>query len=82
MVSHDEDLKYRILYEAHDTAKGGHFGRERPRATYARSSGGLNCISGSAHMCARMKRVNGCNLPPIQWRLWQVYLFPMGFGAH
>ena len=29
MVSHDEDLKYRILFEAHDTAIGGHFGREK-----------------------------------------------------
>ena len=26
---HDEDLKYRILYEAHDTAMDGHFGRDK-----------------------------------------------------
>ena len=30
VVPHDEDLKYRILFEAHDTAIGGHLGRERP----------------------------------------------------
>ncbi|GMF56535.1 unnamed protein product [Phytophthora fragariaefolia] len=30
VVPHDEDLKYRILYEAHDTSVGGHLGREKP----------------------------------------------------
>ena len=29
VVHHDEELKYRILYEAHDTAMGGHFDREK-----------------------------------------------------
>ena len=29
MVPHDEVLKYRILFEAHDTAITGHFGREK-----------------------------------------------------
>ena len=28
-VPHDEELKYRILYEAHDTASSGHLGREK-----------------------------------------------------
>ena len=28
-VLHDEELKYRILYEAHDTALSGHLGREK-----------------------------------------------------
>ena len=28
VVPHDEDLKYRILYEAHDTVLSGHLGRE------------------------------------------------------
>ena len=28
-VSHDEELKYRILYEAYDTALSGHLGREK-----------------------------------------------------
>ena len=28
VVPHNEDLKYRILFEAHDTALGGHLGRE------------------------------------------------------
>ncbi|KAG3073640.1 hypothetical protein PI125_g22207 [Phytophthora idaei] len=26
---HDEDLKYRILYEVHDTPGGGRVGREK-----------------------------------------------------
>ena len=29
VVPHDEELKYRILYEAHDTALSGHLGREK-----------------------------------------------------
>ena len=29
VVSHDEELKYRILFTAHDTAMGGHFGVEK-----------------------------------------------------
>ncbi|GMF23279.1 unnamed protein product [Phytophthora fragariaefolia] len=29
VVPHDKDLKYRILYEAHDTPVGGHLGREK-----------------------------------------------------
>ena len=28
-VLHDEELKYRILYEAHDIALSGHLGREK-----------------------------------------------------
>ncbi|RAW32370.1 hypothetical protein PC110_g11275, partial [Phytophthora cactorum] len=28
VVPHDEDLKYRILYEVHDTPVSGHLGRE------------------------------------------------------
>ncbi|OWY93119.1 Pol Polyprotein, partial [Phytophthora megakarya] len=28
VVPHDDDLKYRILYEVHDTPVGGHLGRE------------------------------------------------------
>ncbi|KAG2929670.1 hypothetical protein PC117_g13936 [Phytophthora cactorum] len=35
VVPHDEDLKYRILYEVHDTPVGGHLGREK---TYGSSS--------------------------------------------
>ena len=29
VITHDENLKYCILYEAHDTAMGGHFGRKK-----------------------------------------------------
>ncbi|KAG3097355.1 hypothetical protein PI125_g15717 [Phytophthora idaei] len=29
VVPHDEDLKYQILYEVHDTPVGGHLGREK-----------------------------------------------------
>ncbi|KAG2973758.1 hypothetical protein PC121_g23681 [Phytophthora cactorum] len=33
VVPHDEDLKYRILYEVHDTPVGGHLGREKTYGT-------------------------------------------------
>ena len=29
VVPHNDDLKYRILFEAHDTALSGHLGREK-----------------------------------------------------
>ncbi|MBF6309156.1 hypothetical protein IU462_30280, partial [Nocardia farcinica] len=29
VIHHDEDLKYRILYEAHDTPLAGHLGRKK-----------------------------------------------------
>ena len=29
IVPHDDELKYRILYEVHDTAICGHLGREK-----------------------------------------------------
>ena len=32
VVPHNEDLKYRILFEAHDSAFSGHLGQERPMA--------------------------------------------------
>ena len=44
-VPHDEDLKYRNLYEVHDTAIGGDLGRERPMGQYAKVIGGPNYIN-------------------------------------
>ena len=37
VVPHDEDLKYRILYEAHDTVLGGHLGREKTYGSISQS---------------------------------------------
>ena len=37
VVAHDEDLKYRILYEAHDTALSGHLGREKTYGSVSQS---------------------------------------------
>ena len=34
VVPHDEELKYRILYEAHDTALSGHLGREKTYGSF------------------------------------------------
>ena len=52
VVPHDEELKYRILYEAHDTAVSGHLGRDqddrsprRPVSLLANAIGGPNYIN-------------------------------------
>jgi hypothetical protein len=37
VVPHDEDLKYRILYEAHDAALSGHLGREKTYSSVSRT---------------------------------------------
>ncbi|OWZ00916.1 Pol Polyprotein [Phytophthora megakarya] len=36
MVPHDEELKYRILYEAHDSPVAGHLGREKTYSSVSR----------------------------------------------
>ncbi|KAE9003120.1 hypothetical protein PR002_g17429 [Phytophthora rubi] len=36
VVPHDEDLKYRILYEAHDVPASGHLGREKTYSSVSR----------------------------------------------
>ena len=45
-VSHDEELKYRILYEAHGTALSGHLGREKTYSSVSQDYGGPNYTSG------------------------------------
>jgi hypothetical protein len=37
VVPHDEDLKYRILYEAHDAALSAHLGREKTYSSVSRT---------------------------------------------
>ena len=37
VVPHDEELKYRILLEAHDTALSGHLGREKTCGSFSQS---------------------------------------------
>ena len=71
-VPHDEDLKYRILYEAHDTPVAGHLGREK---TYNSVSSHYWCpiyISGLAHTCARARHASGLSPPHMRLRRWQV----------
>ena len=46
VVPHDEDLKYRILCEAHDTALGGNLGHEKTYGSVSQSYGGPNCTNG------------------------------------
>ena len=46
VVPHDEELKYRILYEAHDTALSDHLGREKTYGSVSQVTGGPNYING------------------------------------
>uniref|UniRef100_H3GFV1 Integrase zinc-binding domain-containing protein n=1 Tax=Phytophthora ramorum TaxID=164328 RepID=H3GFV1_PHYRM len=52
VVPHDEDLKYRILYEAHDTALSGHLGREKTYGSHGTK--GVKKMSSTT----KKKRVN------------------------
>ena len=45
-VPHDEELKYRILYEAHDTALSGHLGREKTYSSVSQAYWWPNYTSG------------------------------------
>ena len=44
-VPHDEELKYRILYEAHDTALSGHLSREKTYSSVSQAYCGPNYTS-------------------------------------
>ena len=46
VAPHDEDLKYRILYEANDTALSGHLGREKTYGSVSQTYWWPNCIHG------------------------------------
>ena len=48
VVPHDEDLKYRILYEAHNTPVGGHLGREKTHGSVSTHYWWPKSISGLA----------------------------------
>ena len=54
---------------------------KRPVTWYARPIGGPNCISGSAHMCARVKRARGLNFRSIRRKPWKACLFPLVVGS-
>ena len=46
VVPHEKKLKYRILYEAHDTAVSGHLGREKTYSSVSHIIGGPNFTNG------------------------------------
>ncbi|GMF46094.1 unnamed protein product [Phytophthora fragariaefolia] len=85
VVPHDEDLKYRILYEAHDTPVGGHLGREK---TY--SSVGLHNWWPNLYMwvgtyvrtCETCQRVKPAPLAslPVPSGCWQSISMDFVFG--
>ena len=56
---HYEGLKYRIHYEAHDTALSGHLCREKTYGSVRLYYWWPNYINEGANMCVRVKLVNG-----------------------
>jgi hypothetical protein len=53
MVPHDKDLKYRIIYEAHDMALSGHLGREKTYSSVSRTYWWPKLYM-DEHVCAHM----------------------------
>ena len=89
-VPHDEDLKYRILYEAHDTSIAGHLGREKtynsvsshywwPKlykwvSTYVRTCETCQRVKPSAHAAAPLASL------PVPTRCWASMSMDFVFG--
>ena len=89
-VPHDEELKYRILYEAHDTALSGHLGREKtyssvlqaywwPKlykwvSTYVRMCETCQRVKPSAHAAAPLASL------PIPTGCWESMSMDFVFG--
>ena len=89
-VSHDEELKYRILYEVHDTALSGHLGREKtynsvsqaywwPKlykwvSTYVRTFETCQRVKPSAHAAAPLASL------PVPTGCWESMSMDFVFG--
>ncbi|KAG4038359.1 hypothetical protein PC123_g26079 [Phytophthora cactorum] len=90
VVPHDEDLKYRILYEVHDTPVGGHLSREKtygsvstmywwPKlykwiGTYVRTSETCQRTKSSPHAAAPLASL------PVPTGCWQSISMDFVFG--
>ena len=90
VVPHDEELKYRILYEVHDTAINGYLGREKtyglvsqsywwPKlykwvATYVRTCETCQRVKPSAHMSALLDSL------PVPSGCWESISMDFVFG--
>ena len=70
VVPNDEDLRHRILYEAHDVIHSGHLGREKTFTSVAGIIGGHTCINGFATMSKHAKRASGSNPHRRRQRRW------------
>ncbi|KAG3147925.1 hypothetical protein PI126_g12680 [Phytophthora idaei] len=90
VVRHDEDVKYRVLYEVHDTPVGGHLGREKtygsvstiywwPKLykwvdTYVRTCETCQRTKSSPHAAAPLASL------PVPTRCWQSISMEFVFG--
>ncbi|GMG17932.1 unnamed protein product [Phytophthora fragariaefolia] len=60
VVPNDEDLRHRVLYEAHDTSLSGHLGREKTYTSVARNFGRphmYKCVRKYVQTCETCQRV-------------------------
>ena len=89
-VPHDEKLKYRIFYEAHDTSLSGHLGREKnyssvsqaywwPKlykwvSTYVRTCEMCQRVKSSAHAAAPLASL------PVPTGCWESMIMDFVFG--
>ncbi|GMF43552.1 unnamed protein product [Phytophthora fragariaefolia] len=90
VVPHDEDLKYRNLYEAHDTPVGGHIGREKTYCsvslhywwpnlykwvgTYVRTHETCQRVKPNPHAAAPLASL------PVPSGCWQSFSMDFAFG--
>lgn len=89
VVPHDEDLKYRILYEAHDTVLSGHLGREKTYRSVSQIIGGPNCTNWLVHVytretCQQIKPSAHATAPlaslPVPTGCWESISIDFSFG--
>ena len=76
--SHDEELMYRILYMAHDTALSGHLGREKTYSSVSQNYWWPKLYKWVTLMCTHVRRANGSNPRHMRLRRWLVCLYPLG----
>ncbi|KAE8997641.1 hypothetical protein PR002_g18974 [Phytophthora rubi] len=64
VVPNDEDLRHRVLYEAHDTPLSGHLGREKTYRAVARNFWWATCTNGYVSTYGYVRRVSASSLRP------------------
>ena len=90
VVPHDEELKYRILFEAHDSALSGHLGREKTYGSVSQSYWWpklykwVSTYVRTCETCQRIKPSASANAPlaslPVPTGCWESISMDFVFG--